>query len=336
MKIKAFCIITILTLAGCDKGDVGLPGTVTTERSLLEDYMVTAIAFAPDGSAWVGTFHQGIIRVDGKQTTVYNSSNSGLPDSVWIKDIRVSPSGEVWFAGSGLFKFADDDFEWFDGGDTNLPAGWINGIEITSDGTVWIASSSHDMGGMIQLSSDGMRSFTEENSDLPSQYINAITLDQQDNLWVAFSSSGETAYLAKFADDTWITYGEDELGFKPYWIREIRTDHQDRVWGIIDYSLSSAFYESRPVLFSFNGDTAQTYSLPDSERGPGLAHALLVDTYDRIWVGTSRNVHLFSERSWTGIIEIPGESSLYTIEQRDENETWIGTSNGILVVNSQP
>lgn len=336
MKIKAICLIVFLALIGCDRGLVDNHGTIKTDRSLLEDYMVTAIAFAPDGTAWIGTFFQGIILVDGNQATVYNSSNSSLPDSVWIKDIQVSPTGEVWFGGNGLFKYVGDDFEQFDSSDPNLPAGRINGIEITSDGTVWIASSTHDRGGIIQLSSEAVSTFTEENSDLPSHYINAITLDRNENLWIAFSSSGETAYLAEIADNSWTTYGEDDLGFKPYWIREIRTDNQDQVWGIIDYSLSSAFYDARPVLFRFNRDTSQTYTLPESEKGPGLAHALMVDTYDRIWVGTSRSVHLFSDGNWTGSIEIPGESSLYAIEQRNENETWIGTTRGILVVKSDP
>jgi ligand-binding sensor domain-containing protein len=42
---------------------------------------VRAIAIDEEGNIWIGTAGQGLVKFDGVNWTVYNTSNSGLPDN---------------------------------------------------------------------------------------------------------------------------------------------------------------------------------------------------------------------------------------------------------------
>ncbi len=46
------------------------------------------------GTKWIGT-HNGIASFDGLNWTVYDASNSGLPED-WVLDISIEQNGIIW------------------------------------------------------------------------------------------------------------------------------------------------------------------------------------------------------------------------------------------------
>jgi len=56
---------------------------------------VVAIAIDGQGNKWIGTAAGGLAKFDGVNWTVYNTSNSGLPDD-WVTAIAIDDSGNKW------------------------------------------------------------------------------------------------------------------------------------------------------------------------------------------------------------------------------------------------
>ena len=59
------------------------------------------------GNIWIGTWYGGLARFDGTNWTVYNTSNSGLPD-IYAKSIAIDTFGNIWIGtnsrGLAVFK----------------------------------------------------------------------------------------------------------------------------------------------------------------------------------------------------------------------------------------
>jgi hypothetical protein len=66
----------------------------TTEHGL-PDNVITAVAFAPDGALWLGTFGSGVSRFDGATWTTYTTAD-GLANNL-VRAIAVAADGSLWF-----------------------------------------------------------------------------------------------------------------------------------------------------------------------------------------------------------------------------------------------
>jgi ligand-binding sensor domain-containing protein len=68
--------------------------------------MFGAIAIDGQGNKWIGTDGGGLAKFDGINWTVYNTSNSGLPDN-YVRAIAIDGQGNKWIGtdGGGLAKF---------------------------------------------------------------------------------------------------------------------------------------------------------------------------------------------------------------------------------------
>ena len=57
--------------------------------------MFSSLAIDGSGNKWIGTDGGGLAKYDGTNWTVYNTSNSGLPDNR-VHSIAIDGSGNKW------------------------------------------------------------------------------------------------------------------------------------------------------------------------------------------------------------------------------------------------
>jgi ligand-binding sensor domain-containing protein len=220
----------------------------------LPDNDILAVATAPDGTVWLGSFDfdGGLVRFDGKDWTTYTTAD-GLPsNSVW--DVAVAPDGTVWVStyNSGVTRFdpaasggapasehdgtVTPDRAWTtyttaDG----LPGNDAHRIAVTNGGTVWASTASSTvsrldpaaLGGTPASERDGARWSTYTIKDA-FIYPRNITAAADGTVWVITSNG-----LSHFDGAGWQTHTNDGLGY----IYAIAVAEDGSVWGTSQHGL---------------------------------------------------------------------------------------------------
>lgn len=196
----AFLLIFTIVISSCNHN----PVTPTIEsieyEHILEDYFIESIAFDHEGTAWIGTLHQGLVRYD-KDVFHYNSSNSILPDSFMVLAIEVDSIDNVWIGSSiGLIKHNDNKFVIFD--KLNSPVYYnIYSLALDNDNSIWFTNGNIYQGGVIQYTGIDWNFYTPDNSELPSTIINDISVDKKNNKW--FTCYGA---VVKYSNSNWTIF----------------------------------------------------------------------------------------------------------------------------------
>ena len=84
--------------------------------------IVTCLAIDGSGNKWIGTWNGGLAKFDGTNWTVYNTSNSGLPDNA-VCCIAIDGSGNKWIGtyDGGLAKFDGTNWTVYNTSNSGLP-----------------------------------------------------------------------------------------------------------------------------------------------------------------------------------------------------------------------
>ena len=113
----------------------------TTYRSGdgLANDRVEAIAVAPDGALWFGTYGGGASRFDGENWTTYTTEDGLAHNDVYA--ITVAPDGALWFGtyGGGVSRFDGESWLTYTTKD-GLPDNIVKAIEVAPDGTLWFGT----------------------------------------------------------------------------------------------------------------------------------------------------------------------------------------------------
>jgi ligand-binding sensor domain-containing protein len=329
-----FCLMMIaIVLASCEKSSInhktnGDPNT-TFDTKILSGYFVISIAFDSKGNAWIGTFKQGLIKYNSRETTVYNSSNSLIPANAVISDIAIDSKDNVWIGCEGLIKYDGNKFSLYNSKNTIIPEDFVHSIDIDSKDNIWFTSCRFREGGIVKYDGINWEVFTPENSDLPVNLIQSLAIDHNDNVWLALGETVTQTYLVKISGKGWTTYSGDDIGFAPYYLGDIVINSQNEVCASIDYSLSSSFIHSGPKAFVFDGN----YSVRLDPGSETMIRSLKVDNEDNIWCNTFNGFAVYNWDKWTINDSIFKDMGSFTIEQAPDKKIWIGTGDGIYINN---
>lgn len=335
MRKLIFAFALAISLCSCEKQNQNdkIPGDIDTNFSLkiLDGYFITAIAFDSQGNAWIGTFKQGLIKYNSKETIVYNSSNSKLPPNLVIWDIAVDSKDNVWSGCGGLMKYDGVNFTLYNSSNTTIPEDFVYSIAIDSKDNIWFTSCRFREGGIVKYDGTNWTVYTPDNSELPVSFVQSIAIDNDDNTWLAMGEIVNNAVLAKISGRGWTAYSDDDLGFSPYYFGNIQVNSKNQICGAIDYSLSSTMVNSGPQVFIFNGKTTEQLSFDNKTR----IKSLTVDRDDNIWCNTYNGYAVYNGEKWIVDDSTFKNASVFTIKQSPENKMWIGTGDGIYINGSR-
>ena len=245
-------IITAAVVISCGKDTNDKNFELGPLQKILDGYEVMRIAFDSKGNAWIVTRGKGLIRYNENETVVYNFDNLVLPENFYIFDMAVDKNDNVWIGGDvGLLKYDGKKFTLYNSRNTAMPEDIVWSIAVDSQNNLWLASCRVRQGGLVKYDGSKWTVYTLANSVLPVNMIHSIAIDKSDNVWLALGEYVNESYLVKISNekwnnDNWNIYTEKELGFKPYSLGSIQCDSKNRLWGTIDYSLSSSFISNRP------------------------------------------------------------------------------------------
>ena len=310
------------------------PSKFYANQTILDSIRVLSIAFDKDGTAWIGTMDQGLIKYGLTQTKVYNSKNS-IISNFSIRDIAIDTENNVWLGADGLIKYDGEKFYRFSTANSNIPEDVVWSIAVDSNDDVWVASSRAASGGLAKYNGESFEVFTPDNSPLPVHSTKAIAIDTEDNVWISAIQGAYYSYLIKIFGESWTVY--DSVDFKQNIcvVYDIDINSKNQVCGAIDYQLPITRYHS-PNVFCFDGIDMDTYGL-DSIRG---FQSILVDNSDNFWCTYMHGYAYFDGQGWnkteSEVIDLNGvstyENSFLTIEQAHDGNIWIGTGHGVDII----
>lgn len=333
MRNLIIILALVISLCSCENEKTDpedrIPGNPNTNFNLkiLDGYFVTAIAFDSEGNAWIGTFKQGLIKYNSKETIVYNSTNSILPSNFVAWDIAVDRKNNIWIGCEGLMKFNGVNFTLYNSLNTDIPENFVYSIDIDSKGNIWFTSCRFRQGGIVKYNGTDWRVFTPYNSDLPVNFVQSIAVDNNDNTWLALGEIVNNASIVKISGNNWTNYSDDDLGFSPYHFGNIEVSSRNEICGAIDYSLSSTMVNSGPQVFIFDGNSSEQLQFDNMTR----IKSLTVDKEDNIWCVIYGGYAVYNGEKWAVDDSTFKDASVFTIEQSPDNKIWIGTGDGIYI-----
>jgi ligand-binding sensor domain-containing protein len=119
---------------------------------------VRAIAIDGQGNKWIGVYYdsasrryigEGLVKFDGVNWTVYNTSNSGLPDND-VNAIAIDGQGNKWIGTDrGLAKFDGVNWTVYDTGQfCSALSERVRAIAIDRQGnSIWVGTQTYISGG---------------------------------------------------------------------------------------------------------------------------------------------------------------------------------------------
>ncbi|HRX97868.1 MAG TPA: two-component regulator propeller domain-containing protein, partial [Bacteroidales bacterium] len=143
-------------------------------------YQPQSAGFGPDGSKWFGTLYR-LACEQGSTWTIYDYTNSGLPTSPNIQEIKFDLSNNLWIAGKGMVKY--NGYTWTqyktknDGTDFNL----VYCMEIADNGEIWFGTFKY---GLLKFDQTNWIRFNTDNSTLLGNTIFDITFGPEGKIWV--------------------------------------------------------------------------------------------------------------------------------------------------------
>jgi len=324
MRNLLYIILLSVCLVACDNGTDVLP----YKSKILNGFFVTSIAFDKLGNTWVGTYKQGLIRCNfNGGSTVFNSSNSIIPDNAVINDIAVDSKNNVWIGCNGIIKYDGIKFAMYNFQNTPIPEDNVQSIAIDSKNNVWFTACRFKSGGIVKYDGTNWNVYTPSNSILPANLVNKITVDKSDNVWLALTVFVNNSYLIKISNNQWQQYSTKELGFSPYYVSDIKMNSKNKLFCSVDYSLSSTAVNKGPKLFSFDG--AASTQITDNE--VNSVQNIMIDNKDRVWCTLNGGYALYDGKIWQSDLSTFANDGVFTIKQAPDSRIWIGTGNGICI-----
>jgi len=290
------------------------------------DNVVGAVAFAPDGTLWVGTGDympgpsgRGVSHFDGVAWTTYTTKD-GLADNT-VMAIAVEPDGAAWFAtgdayyeGWGVSRF-DSSAELTGSGaawttytvDDGLGTDGVTSIAVALDGAVWFGG----WGGAVsrfdrQAASDG--AWTTYSSGV------SVAAAPDGTVWAGKSGDG----ISRFDGETWTTYGTRD-GLADGQVQAIAVAPDGTVWAGAQGGVSR-----------FDGRSWTTFT-PDDGLADDYIWAVAVAQDGAVWAGGYDGVSRFDGETWTTFTKLDGLAGDYvrSIALAPDGALWFGTQTGI-------
>lgn len=292
--------------------------------------------------------------------TVYNSSNSGLPDFP-ITSIAIDGSGNKWIGTEegGLAKFDGATWTVYDSANSGIPDNTVTSIAIDGSGNKWIGTV---RGGLAKFDGAMWTAYNSSNSGLPGPgFIGSVAIDGSGNKWIVIRGG-----LVKFDGATWTVYNDTNSSFGagqttqiPFaidgsgnkWIgsEDYLVKFNGATWAVYSNSGLRAFVSSIAIdgsgnkwigtygggLEKFDGAIWTVYNSSNSGLPDDGVQAIAIDSHDNKWIGTRGGLAKFDGANWT-VFNSSNSGLPYNVVMSiaidGSRNIWIGTQAGELAV----
>lgn len=340
---KLLAILLPVIQLSCER-DLNSPdpvsGSIRITDHILRGYFVTCITFDGKGTAWIGTFRQGLIKYDG-HAEYYHSKNSSLPDSAAMWDITADKEDNVWIGtDKGLIKYDQKDFTRYTASNSPLAENTVWSLAADENNVLWMASSRFMLGGLMKLDGLVWTLYTPENSELPFRGVRDVTVDGRNNIWAAVDGGVGKGRIIKIAGDQWTQFDEEDFGFMPYSFGCLAADAVHYLYVSMDYSLSSSYDMTRPNLVRYDGSKWTVINPVDGKgESAGYVGKITVDLFGNVWATLNGregfDLGVFDGKKWIFNDAAFPANWGSEIAVDPSNTVWLGTGDGIFLIKGE-
>jgi signal transduction histidine kinase/CheY-like chemotaxis protein/ligand-binding sensor domain-containing protein len=283
--------------------------TWTIEDGLPQN-SITSIAQTKDGYIWLGS-REGLIRFDGVNFTLYNSSNTSAfaSDDIWT--LTTDQKGNLWIGTheGGLIKYTNEKFKLYTQKD-GLSDNSIWKLYEDHQGNLWIGTG----GGGIDEYTNGQFTIFDTGNGLSNNYVRSITEDSTGAIW----AGTDGGYLNRIKDGKIKIYNNKD-GYPGDYTMSSLTDKDGNLW----------FGAAGVGLIKFSDNKFTVYN-EGEEFSNNVIWCLTQDSKSNIWIGTDNDLKkyfsgkFYSEDSNDGTDHNPVSS----IFEDNEGDIWVATKGG--------
>jgi hypothetical protein len=175
----------------------------------------------------------GLLRFDDTGWTIYNTSNSPLPDN-WVLSLAVDSSNSLWIGTMGVFhqglsgwvlKFDGTNWTVYNPSNSGLP--WNIGIwdlSVDALNRIWIGAY---WTGLVVFDGSDWATYNTYNSGIGSNNIIDIGIDYSGNIWCV---TEDPWGLSKFDGSNWVVYNTKNSGLASNLVQCTAIDTKGNKW----------------------------------------------------------------------------------------------------------
>jgi len=266
-------------------------------QSYIIDNYTRAICEDNDGNLWIGTYKNGITRINRKDNTCTYYTHAERGNSLIDNSIRklyCDSHGDIWIGTKGGIDRFDTKRNIFHHYATNLsksiPHNWVFAIVEDNTGNIWIGT----FGGIAKYSkeNDSFYAYNPKGT-LNHQSVRALHIDKNNNIWVCTEGGGIT-FLKR----------ENSSIFKekllPTHIKFSNTDlNVNRVYALTEDENGIIWVGTSGGLVRFN-PVDQTHKIFSINEGilSNAVVAVLSDLNGHIWYSHKRGLSRFDIKTF--------------------------------------
>lgn len=261
--------------------------------SVIEGYAkikdnILSIAQDKTNSLWLATHGSGLIKFDGVNKTVFNTSNSAIPSDV-IYNLKFDSRGNLWMGTSaGLAMFDGSGFITYNVSNSGISENIAFAVEVDENGIVWVGTQNK---GLCKFDGKTWKRFKLSNSVLPSNSISDIKTDKKNNTWIT------TNGLLKYNRKKWTLFDStnspiNSIGDSPRYIFSAEVDKKDNIWiGL----------PGTPWLYKFDGIQWQAFDSTNSPVKKIYSSFIKSDKVNNLWIsaGYLNGLLKYDGNNWT-------------------------------------
>jgi ligand-binding sensor domain-containing protein len=292
---------------------------------------VSRIELDSDGTLWLGTLLNGLVKRSGGNYSQVNLSNSPLPTNT-IMDMALGPQGEVWLATRhNLIKI--DGQTW---ASSYMPG--IYTMLTDPNGNLWVTPKWSDTL-LMRIGEDGVQVFDSLNSPLRRRgTISSMVMDAHGTLWV-----GTYGKILRYVSGNWDVFSIENTPLTSNWVTDLALDAKGNLWGGLGTYYDYDNHMTKPGgLFHFDGTNWNLYNKWNSGLPSNFIGTLTFDSNNILWLSArhegaivgreyGEGLTRFDGTTWTtynmGNSAIPS-NSLLDIHVDGSDNIWMGTVGG--------
>lgn len=273
-KFALFLFFLLIPLSASTVSAQSAQVKIYTTRDGLAGNVITAVAFEPNGSAWIGT-SEGATHISNAGWVSYTKTH-GLGDS-FITAIAVAPDGRIWFGtqsgGLSVLNPQTKTFETYALDNSHIPSNFVTALAIDTKNQVWVGTLNNGLARYDATSN------IWTHAEFPQNEITVIALNGEDVPWV-----GTPFGLYALNDEAWVKdakYSDQSIRridvFDGKWF--LTTDDS---YGILQSTTDAAE----------EGPTEITNALEQTNLSPLQVTAFGKDEQQRYWLGTAQGLFM--------------------------------------------
>ena len=279
-----------------------------TSNSGLPDNYLNCLDIGESGYIWIGTggrfslwfIGSGLVKYDGINWIVYDTSNSGLPSND-VRCITTDGNRDKWIGTyyGGLAKYDGTNWNVYNTSNSGLPDNYLNCLAIDEKGNKWIGTLD---GGLVKYDGANWTVYNKSNSGLPGNDVTCLAVDQNENIWIGIVNllTSIGGGLVKYNDTNWTFYNTSNSGLPDNYVNCIAIDGNGNKW-IGTYKGLAKYDGTNWTVF----DTSNS-GLPDN-----TVNCIAIDSNGNIWMGTDSGLAVFNEGGIVSVKEKENNNKHY-------------------------